>query len=74
MPIGKCKHGEFELIQGCKECIAERVASETKTYKVGNKFSHERATVTASSAQEACAKMGWYVRDCWVTMLPKEEV
>jgi len=24
MPIGKCKHGEFELMEGCPTCIAER--------------------------------------------------
>lgn len=74
MTTGKCKHGEFILREGCEKCIAERIASETKTYKVANRYTHERATITAGSAQEACAKAGWMIGDCWIIMLPKEEV
>jgi len=74
MTTGKCKHGEFILLDGCEKCVAERVASESKIYKVGNRYTHERATVTANSAPEACTKMGWYVRDCWVTIILKEKI
>ena len=28
MAIGHCKHGEFDLMKGCPQCVAERKAAE----------------------------------------------
>ena len=31
MTTGKCKHGEFDLMKGCPQCIEERLAGKLKT-------------------------------------------
>ena len=71
----RCRHGEYDLIKGCPECIAEfRMWAETLiTYKVGNKYTHERQIIKAESAQEACEKLGWSLSDCWVRIIKEEK-
>ena len=36
-----------------------------RTYKIGNRFTHEREQVEAESFDEACQKLGWLPSQCW---------
>jgi hypothetical protein len=39
-------------------------------YRVQNRVTKEWAEVEADSAQEACAKVGWLIGQCYVYPLP----
>ncbi len=43
-----------------------------KTFYIQNRITHEEHMVQASSAQEACAKCGWMIGDCYVREMPSK--